>query len=93
MEDESAEVTEFKRTAFERHAQTALVLLLVALLIWVGNTTQITAVSVAEMRVELAYLKAAALAPDVRYSELSKRVDDTNSRLETLEKDIINERQ
>jgi hypothetical protein len=45
--------------AFERHAQTALVMLLVALLLWVGNTTQRTSVAVAEMRVEISYLKEA----------------------------------
>ncbi len=43
--------------AFERHAQTVLVLVLVALLLWVGKTTQDTAVSIAEMRVELTFLK------------------------------------
>lgn len=42
---------------FERHAQTALVLVLVALLLWVGKTTADTSVSVAEMRVEIAHLK------------------------------------
>jgi hypothetical protein len=43
--------------AMERHAQSALVLLLVALLIWVGKTTQETSVSVAELKIEIAYLK------------------------------------
>lgn len=44
---------------FERHAQTAGVLLLVALLLWVGNTTQTTSVAVAKMGVEITYLKDA----------------------------------
>jgi len=52
-------VTEVITNAFERHAQTALVMLLVALLLWVGNTTQNTSVAVAEMRVEIVYLKNA----------------------------------
>ena len=52
-------VTEVITNAFERHAQTALVMLLVALLLWVGNTTQKTSVAVAEMRVEITYLKTA----------------------------------
>ena len=32
-------------SAFERHAQTVLVMLLVALLVWVGNTTQNTSLT------------------------------------------------
>ena len=61
--------------AFERHAQTALVLILVALLLWVGQTTQHTSVVVAEMRVELAFLKAYHATPSAEYQEMAKRVD------------------
>jgi hypothetical protein len=71
--------------AFERHAQTALVLVLVALLLWVGNTTQNTAVSVAEMRVEVAYLKALSELPPPQFLELSKRMDDQRNRIDYLE--------
>lgn len=46
-------------SAFERHTQTALVMLLVALLLWVGNTTQQTSIEVAELKVEIRYLKNA----------------------------------
>ena len=52
-------MTEVITNAFERHTQTALVLLLVALLLWVGATTQNTSVTVAEMKVEISYLKEA----------------------------------
>lgn len=71
--------------SFERHAQTALVLILVALLLWVGNTTQNTAVTVAEMRVEVAYLKAISEQPPPQYSEMSKRLDDQHARIDYLE--------
>ena len=71
--------------SFERHTQTALVLLLVALLLWVGSTTQITAVAVAEMRIEIAFLKAAASTPPPQYVEMSKRVDDLSTRINKLE--------
>ena len=71
--------------SFERHAQTALVLVLVALLLWVGNTTQNTAVAVAEMRVEVAYLKALSELPPPQFLELSKRMDDQRNRIDYLE--------
>lgn len=74
---------------FERHAQTALVLVLVALLLWVGSTTQSTAVHVAEMRVEIAFLKAAASRPQPAYLELSKRLDDQAQRLNIVEVEVI----
>jgi len=52
-------VDERVSSAFERHTQTALVMLLVALLLWVGNTTQQTSIEVAELKVEIRYLKNA----------------------------------
>lgn len=70
--------------AFERHAQTALVLLLVALLLWVGNTTQSTAISVAEMRVEIAYLKAAVDQPH-EHNALQEAISDCRQRVTSLE--------
>ncbi len=75
-------------SAFERHAQTALVLVLVALLLWVGNTTQNTAVTVAEMRVEVAFLKALSEQPPPQYIEMSKRLDEQTRRIESLEKKL-----
>lgn len=48
---------------FERHAQTALVLLLVALLVWVGKTTQTTAVAIAKMEVEIKFLRDESAKP------------------------------
>ena len=71
--------------AFERHAQTALVLILVALLLWVGQTTQHTAVVVAEMRVEVAYLKAYHSSPSPEYLEMAKRVDSLEAQIRILE--------
>jgi len=82
-EDRRAIVT----NTFERHAQTALVLLLVALLVWVGNTTQKTQVTVAEMRVEVGYLKIAVESPP-QYLELSKRVDSLQIRINIMEQQL-----
>lgn len=70
--------------AFERHAQTALVLLLVALLLWVGSTTQDTAVAVAEMRVEIAYLKLSVERPH-EHADITQSVGDCQKRLSALE--------
>lgn len=72
-------------TSMERHTQTALVLLLVALLLWVGGTTQNTAVSVAEMRVEVAYLKAAIERPDSDIVAVNLSIADMRARLLVLE--------
>lgn len=71
--------------AFERHAQTALVLVLVALLLWVGQTTQRTAVVVAEMRVEVAFLKAYHSGPSSEFQEMAKRVDILERLVLTME--------
>jgi hypothetical protein len=76
-------------SAFERHAQTSAVMLLVALLLWVGNTTQNTAVAVAEMRVEMVYLKATMNRPDPQFAELSKRIDTLAGRVSALEFNTI----
>lgn len=70
--------------AFERHAQTVMVLMLVALLLWVGATTQNTAVAIAEMRVEIAYLKVSVDRPH-EHSDLTQSVGDCQKRLSALE--------
>lgn len=77
-------VNEVITNAFERHAQTALVLLLVALLLWVGSTTQDTSVAVAEMRIEISYLKASVDGPHV-HTDIAKSVQDCRQRLNALE--------
>jgi len=43
----------------ERHAQTVIVLVLTALLLWVGNTTQEMSVALAKLEVEVKYLSEA----------------------------------
>ena len=69
----------------ERHTQTVVVLVLAALLFWVGNTTQETSVSVAEMRIEVAFLKEAAERPAPGIKNLNERVDRLNTRVINLE--------
>lgn len=67
--------------SFERHAQTGLTLVLVALLVWVGSTTQTTQIKLAELAVEVNNLKDAVRTPD-------SRVNDLTHRIETIEKHI-----
>lgn len=70
-------VSEETRT-LERHAQTALTVLVVALLGWVGLTTQETQVKVAQLTVEIEQIQSQLeLAP--------LRVTDTVRRMERLE--------
>lgn len=73
--------TEKPSTVMERHAQTMLVLLLVALLVWVGGTTQATAVAVAEMRTEIAYMQRQILKPDSKFKEIELRLDSIERQL------------
>lgn len=44
-------------SVFERHAQTALTVLVVGLLAWVGVTTQTTAIDVAKLTVKVEQLE------------------------------------
>lgn len=72
----------------ERHTQTALVLLLVALLLWVGGTTQNTAVSVAEMRIEIGYLKQSIENPNIDIDQMRDTIADLRSRMMVVEERI-----
>ena len=60
-------------TTFERHAQTALVMLLVLLLAWVGKTTQDTSLAIAQMKVKVDYLQEQARKPH-NHNELVNEV-------------------
>ena len=62
-------------SSLERHTQTALVLLLVALLGWVGMTTHQTSVAVAKMAVEIGHLKREAEKPTQKFNEIERRLD------------------
>jgi hypothetical protein len=62
-------------SAFERHAQTGIAVLLVMLLGWVGLTTQSTQVKVAQLTVEVNHLKNALAIPEPRLDDLTRRID------------------
>lgn len=65
----------------ERHAQTVIVLILVALLLWVGSTTQQTAINVAKLSVDVTYLQSAIKEPDGKFDEIEVRLDRIEQQL------------
>ena len=60
---------------FERHLQTIIVMIVVALLLWVGATTQQTAIAVAKLSVDVNYLQAEIKKPDSKFDEIEQRLD------------------
>jgi uncharacterized protein YoxC len=70
--------------AFERHAQTALVLLVVALLAWVGKTTQETAVTVAKLNVHVETLQRQTAPTNQKFREIEKRLDSIENKLQSI---------
>ena len=71
-----------KGTAFERHSQTGLTLLGVALLVWVGSTTQSTQIKLAELAVEVNNMKDIVRAPQANLDNLTARVKALETRCE-----------
>jgi len=65
----------------ERHAQTVIVLVVVALLLWVGSTTQQTAIAVAKLSVDVAYLQAEVQKPNTKFEEIEERLDRIEQQL------------
>lgn len=70
--------------AFERHAQTALVLLVVALLAWVGKTTQETAVTIAKLHVHVETLQRQTAPTNQKFKEIEKRLDSIERQLQSI---------
>lgn len=70
--------------AFERHAQTALVLLVVALLAWVGKTTQETAVTIAKLHVHVDTLQRQTAPTTQKFREIEKRLDSIERQLQSI---------
>lgn len=75
--------------ALERHTQTVLVLVLVALLLWVGGTTQQTAIKVATMTEQINQLRTQIREPDHKFKEIEKRLDAIEKTLGQIQRDQI----
>jgi hypothetical protein len=69
-------------TNMERHTQTALVLLLVGLLSWVGLTTHKTSIEIAKVGVELANL-------DVLVGYDHEIIEEMDKMLDIIQRDIV----
>lgn len=80
-----------RATSIERHTQTILVLILVAILLWVGSTTQQTSVAIAAMSVQVGHvqseidvLQREVKKPDDKFREIEKRLDSIERQLSSL---------
>ena len=81
---EEDKIPVWTQCAFERHAQTALVLLLVALLIWVGKTTQDTSVAIAQLKVQIQHLQSQTAPTTQKFREIEKRLDSIERKLQSI---------
>ena len=70
--------------AFERHAQTALVMLIVALLIWVGKTTQDTSVTIAQLHIHIENLQKQTAPTNQKFKEIEIRLDSIERQLQSI---------
>lgn len=70
-----------KVAGFERHAITALTLVIVALILWVGAGVQQTQVKLAAIEVELAYIKQGITQERSKFSEIERRLDRIEQQL------------
>jgi outer membrane murein-binding lipoprotein Lpp len=66
---------ETQNKAFERHAQTGLVLLVVALLAWVGLTVNENQIKLAELSIQVQNLNNQVAAPTARVNDLTRRIE------------------
>lgn len=71
----------------ERHTQTVLVMVLVALLLWVGVTVQRTSVAVAELKVEVGHLHDTSDGDEIKFQRIERRLDAIESQLGNLRKE------
>lgn len=81
-------MTEQQR-AIERHAQTVLVLVLVAILLWVGSTTQKTAVQVASMTVQIENLRERVNRPPIQFDRIETRLDAIEQQLHGISNEHV----
>ena len=64
-----------KTSGMERHVITALTMIIVALILWVGNGVQDTQVKLAAIEVELAYIKRSINGDSHKFKEIENRLD------------------
>lgn len=75
------EKDEIQRVSMERHLQTVIVVIIVGLLGWVGSTVQATQVAVAQLAIEMEYMKLELQKPQARFANIEERLDIVERRL------------
>jgi cell division protein FtsB len=76
--------------AMERHAQTIMTLIVVALLVWVGTTTQEASVKIATLEVQVTALNKRLDRPDAVQELLIEQNKELRSRILKLEENDRN---
>jgi septal ring factor EnvC (AmiA/AmiB activator) len=71
---------------FERHAQTALVLLIVGLLSWVGITTHKTALTLATITADIGHLDEMLDRDQHKFQEIEQRLDSIEKAIAAIRK-------
>jgi hypothetical protein len=66
----------------ERHAITVLVMVMVALILWVGSNVQQAQVQLAAIEVELGYIKRQTTNDGEKFREIERRLDGIERQLE-----------
>jgi hypothetical protein len=70
-----------KGAGVERHAITVLTLIIVALILWVGNSVQQNQVELSAIEVELRYIKEAVVQDNKKFLEIEARLDAIETAL------------
>ena len=78
-------MTDPRVAGFERHAITALTLVIVALILWVGSGVQQTQVKLAAIEVELTYIKQGVGRDNGKFAEIERRLDAIERALHSAE--------
>ena len=68
----------------ERHAITILTMVIVALILWVGNTVQQAQVQLAAIQVDMEYIKRGIVTDGQKFYEIEKRLDGIERQMQTL---------
>lgn len=76
------------KVTWERHTQTVLALLVTALLVWVGSTTQQTAVAIAELKAEISFMRQTRQADRLKLSNIDSRLSAVERELAALRKQL-----
>lgn len=72
-----------KYAGLERHAITVTVMIIVALILWVGSGVQQAQVQLAAIEVELNYIKQQTTNDNNKFHEIEKRLDNIERQLQT----------